>query len=54
MRRFWFNKNHKQKIRENIKKGIKNWPRLSMYSPGIEKKLYMCPPAIEFLTPVAT
>jgi hypothetical protein len=36
------------------KKGIKNWPRLSMYTPGIEKKLYMCPPTIKFLTPVAT
>jgi hypothetical protein len=23
-----------------------------MYTPGIEKKLYMCPPGIEFLTPV--
>ncbi len=32
----------------------KNQPRFLMYTPGIEKKLYMCPPGIEFLTPVAT
>jgi hypothetical protein len=43
------------KIREKyIKKGIKNWPQLSMYTTGIEKKSYTCHPCIEFLTPVAT
>jgi hypothetical protein len=40
-----------QKIDNKISK---NYPRLLIYTPGIEKKLYMCLPAIEFLTPVAT
>jgi hypothetical protein len=40
--------------RKIYKKDIKNCHRLSMYTSGIEKKSYMCPPGIEFLTPVAT
>jgi hypothetical protein len=43
------------KIREKyIKKGIRNCPRLSMYTTGIEKKSNMSHPGIKFLTPVAT
>ena len=43
------------KIREKyLKKGIRNCPRLSMCTTGIEKKSNMCHPGIEFLTPVAT
>jgi hypothetical protein len=45
---------HMKKIREKYKKDIKNCHRLSMYTTGIEKKSSMCPPGIEFLTPVAT
>ncbi len=36
------------------KKYIRNCHRLSMYTIGIEKKSYMCPPGIKFLTPVTT
>ncbi len=40
--------------RKIYKKDTKNCHWLSMYTTGTEKKSYMCPPGIEFLTPVAT